>query len=106
MVSPLSFFFLQVVAMGERYFHKQYIEEKPHALIIKKRGGYLRDILRVWSLRSTYVNEDKHDYQVLSRTVFGVTQTKVVDFGSVDHTDCAWDGSISVRPALWLDVDD
>lgn len=28
------------------------------------------------------------------------------EYGSVDHADCVWDGSISVRPALWLNVAD
>ena len=59
----------------------EYVEEKSYALVFKKKGPYLKSISHVASLYSSKVNESKHDYQVLSRTAFGVTQSKVVDLG-------------------------
>jgi len=61
-------------------------EDYGYYILIKKRGPYVRNMFKVRQLIDKEIDKSKHDYQILARTAFGVTQAKVVDLGPRENT--------------------
>lgn len=78
----LGFYYvIEIARINSKYkASKAYGGEKGH-FIIKERGPGARQIFKIRAIIATEVNNNIHDYQILTRTAFGFTQAKVVDLG-------------------------